>query len=85
MVRLAGIATCEICLKDFNLDAKERYTIRKNDKSGISALASHEEPELFDAIDCPHCGCQKVLQPRLRPDTSGIIFREMEEEDTDNE
>lgn len=27
---------------------------------------NYDEPKIYDAMDCPACGCQMVLKERLR-------------------
>lgn len=53
--------TCEICGKTFPLDKEYVYQIKKE----LPVLASLTEPaQIYDAIDCPFCGCQKILNKR---------------------
>ena len=75
-----GMATCDKCGRDFALIVEDHYVARGNTKSGLAALSGGEEPNCYDAIDCPHCGCQKLLQVRLRP-----MQMIVEEEEEDNE
>lgn len=64
---IKGMTTCKICGRDFPLISEERYTARDEQKIGFTPMITGEnEPKLFDAIDCPHCGCQNVLQERKR-------------------
>ncbi len=52
---------CEICGKTFPLCKEYVYQIRKE----LPVLASLTEPaRTYDAIDCPFCGCQKILKER---------------------
>lgn len=44
---------CEVCGSKLEIHAGNVYSVK-------------EEKELFDAIDCPVCGCQKVLKRRLQ-------------------
>lgn len=62
-----GMTTCDKCGRDFALIVEDHYVARNNAKSGLAALSGGDEPNCYDAIDCPHCGCQKLLQVRLRP------------------
>lgn len=57
---------CKVCNKEFELQRKDRYIAHDNDKAGPSALVGGSEEELYDAFDCPHCGCQNVIQKRKR-------------------
>lgn len=61
-----GIATCKVCGRDFALIAEEHYIARDPEKTGIVTTLAGEDVKIFDAIDCPHCGCQNVLQERKR-------------------
>ncbi len=47
------------------LDKSKRYTARGSVTTGLAAAFSGEEPKLYDAFDCPECGCQIIMQPRL--------------------
>lgn len=76
-----GITTCDKCNRDFALIKEEHYIAVANSKTGIAALAGGDQPNCYDAIDCPHCGCQKLLQVRLRP----MLMELEEEEENDNE
>ena len=66
---IPGMKTCCVCGRDFPLLVENRYTARDPEKSGAPAsLVGSAEVNLFDATDCPHCGCQNILQPRKRND-----------------
>lgn len=58
---IPGMKTCDVCGRDFPLVVERRYVV-KSDSTPI--LFSSER--LYDAIDCPHCGCQNVLHERKR-------------------
>ena len=84
---MKGMTTCKICGRDFPLIAEERYTVRDNEKSGISIAFSGSETGLYDAFDCPHCGCQNIMQERKRmynamtdPDFLNAVKETTEEE-----
>ena len=72
--KIKGMYTCDVCGRDFPLIAEERYTVRGTEKSGIAAAISSEEADRYDAFDCPHCGCQNIVNLRMR---------ELEPEDAD--
>lgn len=74
-----GTATCDVCGKRFELNMNGHYVARDNTKTGISTIASHEEPTLYDAIDCPHCGRQKLVGIRLRRLEPEMGLREEED------
>ena len=33
---------------------------------GLAFLGTHNETKLYDACDCPNCGCQHIYQERKR-------------------
>ena len=66
MDKIKGMYTCGVCDRDFPLIAEERYTVRGTEKSGIAVAISFEEADRYDAFDCPHCGCQNVVNLRMR-------------------
>lgn len=75
--KIKGIAACRVCGHDFPLIAEEVYVARDEKREGIAAAITGEvEPKWYDAIDCPHCGCQNVLQERKRPLTSEDAYGE---------
>ena len=58
-----GMTTCVVCGRDFALIAEEHYVARSNEVTGLRAIAGSEVIH-YDAFDCPHCGCQNVMQER---------------------
>lgn len=50
---MEGMATCNVCGRDFALMKEEHYVAR-----GVFGLS------VSDAFDCPHCGCQYIAQER---------------------
>ena len=62
---MKGMTTCKVCGRDFPLIAEEHYVARNVEKTGIiPAIRGQEEATQYDAFDCPHCGCQNVIQER---------------------
>ena len=60
------------------------YIAREETTTGICDAFSSEEPKLFDAIDCPKCGRQKILGRRYRLcDTWGANDSTVKEGDED--
>lgn len=60
-VECPACGTEQLPLKD------KTYTVREDDTVGLaSAFGAHEEPKLWDAMDCHMCGCQILLARRLR-------------------
>lgn len=84
---MKGMATCKVCGRDFALMAEESYIVRDNKpEKGLSqVLSGLEEPKIYDAFDCPHCGCQYIAQERKRLLEIPCCDNEEEYEDCDNE
>lgn len=58
---------CKICGTEFPPLIEKHYICRDNGKVGFAAgLSSNDEEKLYDAFDCPICGCQIVAQDRKR-------------------
>ena len=65
--RNRGMKTCEVCGREFALMHEDRYTVRSEENSGLmAALGKEAEPLMWDAFDCPYCGCQNRVQVRKR-------------------
>lgn len=66
--RIPGMRECQVCGRPFPLVAESHYVARDCDYVGLEAVFGNwREPMLYDAIDCPHCGCQNVMRKRKRP------------------
>lgn len=82
---MKGMTTCKICGRDFPLLAEEHYVARGTEKKGIvAAFSVQEEAIQYDAFDCPHCGCQNVMQER-KIALEATVFTECENEDEKEE
>ena len=62
----AGFKICAVCGKEFELTAEEHYVAREDTQTGLRASLGGEESKLYDAMDCPYCGSQMLLNRRLR-------------------
>ena len=78
---------CEFC-KTALINQKS-YIARDNTSTGgfTAALCGGNEPVIYDAVDCPRCGKQRILGKRKR-----VYFREeciaeepIEDQEDDNE
>lgn len=58
-----GMYECMVCHREFDLTAEDHYIAKDPQPTGIAALANSAVYP-YDAIDCPYCGCQNVLQKR---------------------
>lgn len=69
---------CKICSKEFEFKKEFHYISR--DEDGEDDWGEEEEVKIFDTFDCPHCGCQNVIQERKRVDKSAIVGLPIEED-----
>lgn len=70
------LATCDVCGADFPLRREDHYIVRDEGTIGLASVVGGPEVVLYDAFDCPYCGCQNVMQERKRQYKS---TKEMEE------
>ena len=70
---------CKICGCEFTPVIDKHYIARDNSEFGISTAFKHIEENIYDAFDCPACGCQVIAQERKR----GLIDVSTLEEETD--
>lgn len=62
---MKGMTTCKVCERDFPLIYENHYIVRDPQKTGaIANLVNTDVAYEYDAFDCPHCGCQNVMQNR---------------------
>ena len=80
-----SVNTCKICGLEYELKVGNHYISRDPGRTGvISALAGGQEEVLYDTFDCPHCGCQNVVQERKRfLDTS--LLKAYDDEDYEDD
>jgi transcription elongation factor Elf1 len=55
---------CKICGKRMNLKAENRQEIKKNKSLGECLTNSGSSMQIYEAFDCPHCGCQNIVNIR---------------------
>ena len=58
---------CSVCRMHISPEeiGKGHYIARKPKEIWLAAsLSGSAEPKLYDAIDCPHCWCQNILNAR---------------------
>lgn len=63
---ITNLIKCNICGCEFTPIAEEHYTARDNGVTGIATVIRDGEVKLYDAFDCPVCGCQVIAQERKR-------------------
>lgn len=73
---------CNVCGCEFPPVAERHYIARDDGKTGVVAVFQSNEEKLYDAFDCPMCGCQVIAKERKR---SYIPYIETDDEEADNE
>lgn len=62
---MKGMTTCKVCGREFPLMIEEHYIAHDSQRIGVLAnLVNTDKAIEHDAFDCPHCGCQNVMQVR---------------------
>lgn len=57
---------CKICGTEFPAIKEKHYIARDNNRTGAVVVLSKDEEKIYDAYDCPMCGCQIIAQERKR-------------------
>lgn len=57
---------CKICGCEFVPVIDKHYIAKDNGEFGMSAVFKRTEDNIYDAFDCPSCGCQIIAQGRKR-------------------
>lgn len=60
---------CKVCGSKIVPRKANRYTVVDRVTAGGIANAmtgTYTEPEMYDAFDCPVCGCQMIAKKRLK-------------------
>lgn len=76
---------CKVCGKEFELQKEEHYITRDVTRVGLTVIIGGSEEELYDTFDCPHCGCQNVMQGRKRDYVPRPVLEEAKEEECSDE
>ena len=69
---------CNVCGCEFVPIIDKHYVARDTGRTGVTEVIVHYEENLYDAFDCPACGCQVIPQERKRLFIPGV---KVEEED----
>ena len=58
---------CKVCGIKLRPTTWRKYTVVDNKTTGVvAAIVGTENPIIYDAFDCPNCGCQIIVNERLR-------------------
>lgn len=63
---VAGTIVCRICNSRFVVNAAGHYIARDDRETGLTSVIKSVEEMMYDAFDCPVCGCQNIVQRRFR-------------------
>lgn len=58
------ILICNVCGAKIEPIKSAHYIARNEGTAGLAAAISKQEETLYDAFDCPVCGCQRIAQER---------------------
>lgn len=62
---MKGMTTCKVCGREFPLMAEEHYVAQDPQRVGVLANLTNTDKAIeYDAFNCPHCGCQNIVQTR---------------------
>lgn len=70
---------CKVCGGGFEVTKDEHYISRDVQTTCMASMIGKKEPREYDTFDCPHCGCQNIMQERKI-----VVFKDdccLEEED----
>lgn len=79
---------CKVCGSEFKLNIDNHYIAKDDRVTGIATVVKKEEEKIYDAYDCPICGCQNLIQDRKRRLLFDDILNdenELEDEDEDED
>lgn len=74
---------CKICGCEFTPVIDKHYIARDAGESGLATAFKTLEGKIYDAFDCPLCGCQIVVQERKRIFAEHILVAREEETEDD--
>lgn len=76
---------CKVCGCEFPPVVDKHYVAKDTGKIGAIAALSRDEEKLYDAFDCPMCGCQVIVQERKRIDSWQTMRTLITDEEETNE
>ena len=75
---------CAVCGAKLELNKLYHYIARDDGATGLAiALTQKQEEPIYDAFDCPVCGCQYIAQERKRTLFDVICSDELSDDDTE--
>ena len=76
---------CKICESGLVPHIDKHYIARDRVKTGLAVIVSGDESTLYDAFDCPVCGCQIIAQERKRCDSFQTLGAHATDDDDDED
>ena len=61
---------CVVCKKRFSIEMYNVYRVGEGSKTTVGVFIPPDK--VYDAIDCPSCGCQHLLKVRLPEVKDGV-------------
>ena len=61
---------CKICGRRFRLKSENRYEVVK---APVGLLSLAKDTEIFECFDCPHCGCQNIVNVKEPGKPMGVL------------
>ena len=74
---------CKVCESGLVPSVDAHYVARDNGESGLATMIKSAEGKLYDAFDCPICGCQIIAQERKRIYVQPNEVATVDDEDVD--
>lgn len=72
---------CSICGEQIELRSENRYEVVI--EAGVLQKSFGAKDQIYEAFDCPHCGCQMLMQERF-PVKNEIKIAEERKDECDN-
>lgn len=78
------IVVCSVCGAKLELNKLYHYIARDDGVTGVTTVFTKEQEEtIYDAFDCPVCGCQYIAKERKRALFDVICSDELYDDDAE--
>lgn len=78
------IVVCAVCGAKLELNKLYHYIARDDGVTGVTTVFTKEQEEtIYDAFDCPVCGCQYIAKERKRALFDVICSDELYDDDAE--
>lgn len=80
------IVACAVCGAKLELNKRYHYIALDDGATGlVTAFTKEQEEPIYDAFDCPVCGCQYIAQERKRTLFDVVCSDEPSDDDTETD